>query len=108
MNAGNCVGVVVATGGRAEFGKIALGVGEHQPQTEFQHGLKRFSFLLLQVALALTALIFLTNLLGRPFLVSLLFSPHNSCGHHAAAATRRRQDLLGGWKPDVGQKKSTG
>lgn len=73
--AGNCTGVVVATGGRAEFGRIALGLGEHQPQTEFQLGLKRFSFLLLQVAVALTTLIFIANLLlGRPLIDSLLFS----------------------------------
>ncbi|WP_315914957.1 magnesium-translocating P-type ATPase [Arthrobacter sp. lap29] len=75
VQAGSCTGVVVATGGRAEFGKIALGLGERQPQTEFQQGLKRFSFLLLQVAVVLTTLIFVANLLlGRPLLESLLFS----------------------------------
>ncbi|MFQ4149421.1 magnesium-translocating P-type ATPase [Arthrobacter sp. LAPM80] len=75
VQSGSCTGVVVATGGRAEFGKIALGLGEHQPQTEFQNGLKRFSFLLLQVAVGLTTLIFIANLLlGRPLLDSLLFS----------------------------------
>ncbi|MEO8222495.1 MAG: HAD-IC family P-type ATPase, partial [Specibacter sp.] len=75
VQSGSCTGVVVATGGRAEFGKIALGLGERQPQTEFQNGLKRFSFLLLQVAVALTTLIFIANLLlGRPLLDSLLFS----------------------------------
>ncbi|MGG5173072.1 magnesium-translocating P-type ATPase [Pseudarthrobacter sp. J1738] len=73
--AGSCTGVVVTTGGRAEFGKIAMGLGERQPQTEFQNGLKRFSFLLLQVAVGLTTLIFIANLLlGRPLLESLLFS----------------------------------
>lgn len=75
VQAGSCTGVVVATGGHAEFGKIALGLGERQPQTEFQNGLKRFSLLLLQVALGLTTLIFIANLfLGRPLLESLLFS----------------------------------
>lgn len=75
VQSGSCTGVVVATGGRAEFGKIALGLGEPPPQTEFQQGLKRFSFLLLQVAVALTSLIFIANLLlGRPLLDSLLFS----------------------------------
>ncbi|RAN76706.1 magnesium-translocating P-type ATPase [Bacillus sp. SRB_336] len=75
VQAGRCSGVVVATGGRAEFGRIALGLGERQPQTEFQNGLKRFSYLLLQVAVVLTALIFVANLLlGRPLLESLLFS----------------------------------
>jgi P-type Mg2+ transporter len=75
IQSGGCTGVVVATGGRAEFGRIALGLGERQPQTEFQLGLKRFSFLLLQVAVGLTSLIFIANLLlQRPFLESLLFS----------------------------------
>ncbi|MDR7161354.1 magnesium-translocating P-type ATPase [Arthrobacter sp. BE255] len=75
IQSGGCTGVVVATGGRAEFGRIALGLGERQPQTEFQLGLKRFSFLLLQVAVGLTSLIFIANLLlQRPLIESLLFS----------------------------------
>ncbi|KQR62369.1 magnesium-transporting ATPase [Arthrobacter sp. Leaf337] len=75
IQSGSCTGVVVATGGRAEFGRIALGLGERQPQTEFQLGLKRFSYLLLQVALVLTSLIFIANLLlQRPVIESLLFS----------------------------------
>ncbi|WP_231687187.1 magnesium-translocating P-type ATPase [Arthrobacter alpinus] len=75
IQSGSCTGVVVATGGRAEFGRIALGLGEHQPQTEFQLGLKHFSYLLLQVAVVLTTLIFIANLLlGRPLIDSLLFS----------------------------------
>jgi Mg2+-importing ATPase len=75
IQSGSCTGVVVATGGQAEFGRIALGLGERQPQTEFQLGLKKFSFLLLQVAVALTSLIFIANLLlQRPLIESLLFS----------------------------------
>jgi Mg2+-importing ATPase len=75
VQSGTGVGVVVATGGRAEFGRIALGLGERQPQTEFQRGLKRFSYLLLEVAIVLTTLIFIANLLlRRPPLDSLLFS----------------------------------
>jgi len=75
IQSGSCTGVVVATGGRAEFGRIALGLGEQQPQTAFQLGLRRFSFLLLEVAVVLTALIFVANLLlHRPLLESLLFS----------------------------------
>lgn len=72
---GSGIGVVVATGGRAEFGRIALGLGERQPETEFQAGLRRFSVLLLQVALVLTTFILVINLLlARPLLDSLLFS----------------------------------
>ncbi|MGO4192361.1 magnesium-translocating P-type ATPase [Arthrobacter sp. YAF17] len=75
IQGGSCTGVVVSTGGRAEFGRIALGLGERQPQTEFQLGLQRFSYLLLQVAVGLTSLIFIANLLlQRPVIESLLFS----------------------------------
>jgi len=43
VRAGSGTGVVVATGRRAEFGRIAFGLGERQPETEFQVGLRRFS-----------------------------------------------------------------
>jgi Mg2+-importing ATPase len=75
IHSGSCMGIVVATGGRAEFGRIALGLSTRQPQTEFQQGLSRFSLLLLEIAVVLTALIFVANLLlHRPLLESLLFS----------------------------------
>ncbi|MGN6502809.1 MAG: magnesium-translocating P-type ATPase, partial [Pseudolysinimonas sp.] len=75
VQAGTAVGVVVDTGDRTEFGRIAAGLGGPQPQTEFQRGLGRFSVLLLEVALVLTTLIFIGNvLLQRPVLDSLLFS----------------------------------
>jgi len=75
VRAGSGQGVVVATGARAEFGRIAIDLGERHPETDFQLGLKKFSVLLLQVAIALTSLIFVTNLLlHRPLLQSLLFS----------------------------------
>ena len=61
VQAGSGTGVVVATGGQAEFGRIALGLGERQPETEFQAGLRKFSMLLVQVAGALTAAIFVIN-----------------------------------------------
>lgn len=72
---GSGLGVVVATGGRTRFGVIALGLGEREPETAFQLGLRRFSALLAQVAAALTASIFVVNLLlGRPIIDALLFS----------------------------------
>ncbi|MFG2697554.1 cation-transporting P-type ATPase [Kitasatospora sp. NPDC048407] len=74
VHAGSGTGVVVATGGRAEFGRIALGLGERQPETAFQVGLRRFSVLLLQVAAALTTGIFVINtVLHRPLLDAPLF-----------------------------------
>lgn len=75
VRSGAGTGVVVATGARAEFGRIAVGLGERQPETDFQAGLRHFSVLLLQVAVALTSLILVANLLlARPLLQSLLFS----------------------------------
>jgi Mg2+-importing ATPase len=72
---GRGTGVVVATGARAEFGRIAVGLGDRQPETDFQRGLRRFSLLLLYVAATLMTLIFLANVvLRRPLLDALLFS----------------------------------
>lgn len=43
VHAGSGTGVVAASGGGAESGRIALGPGEHQPDTGFQVGLRGFS-----------------------------------------------------------------
>ncbi len=75
VSAGEGIGVVYATGRDAEFGRIAAGLGERQPETDFQVGLRKFSYLLLQVAIALTVLILVSNLLLRkPVIDSVLFS----------------------------------
>ena len=72
---GSADAVVVATGSRTQFGAIALGLGEQQPQTEFQAGLSRFSLLLARVGGALSLTIFVVNLiLGRPLIDAVLFS----------------------------------
>ena len=75
VSEGSGQGVVTATGAAAQFGKIALGLGERQAETAFQLGLRKFSFLLVQVAAVLTVAIFVINvLLHRPVLDALLFS----------------------------------
>ena len=75
VRAGSGTGVVVATGGDAEFGRIAVGLGQQQPETEFQAGLRKFSMLLVQVAGVLTGAIFVINVaLHKPVLDALLFS----------------------------------
>lgn len=75
VQSGSATGVVVTTGLQTVFGRIAGGLDTQQPQTEFQRGLGRFSVFLLEVAIALTTLIFIANLLlHRPFLESLMFS----------------------------------
>ncbi|MFN8073050.1 MAG: magnesium-translocating P-type ATPase [Mycobacterium sp.] len=75
VSAGSATAVVYATGLQAQFGRIAAGLGERQPETDFQIGLRRFSYLLLKVALTLTVLILVTNLLlRRPVIDAVLFS----------------------------------
>ncbi len=75
VHAGSGRGVVVATGGSTEFGKIATGLTAHQVETGFQAGLRKFSLLLVYVAAALTTSIFVINVvLHKPILDALLFS----------------------------------
>ncbi|HYM50849.1 MAG TPA: magnesium-translocating P-type ATPase [Candidatus Limnocylindrales bacterium] len=69
-------GVVLQTGSRTVFGRIALRLGEHQPETAFQRGLRSFSMLLVWVTAVLAGGIFIANwlLLHRPILESALFA----------------------------------
>jgi Mg2+-importing ATPase len=75
VNAGSARALVVSTGPRTEFGKIAAGLNTGQVDTEFQVGLRRFSLLLVYVAGSLTTSIFIINVaLHKPILDALLFS----------------------------------
>ncbi|HEX7262733.1 MAG TPA: magnesium-translocating P-type ATPase, partial [Candidatus Dormibacteraeota bacterium] len=75
VRGGSGSGVVLQTGARTAFGKIALRLGERQPETVFQRGLRSFSILLVRVTAVLAGGIFVANsLLGRPILESALFS----------------------------------
>jgi Mg2+-importing ATPase len=75
VQAGRGRGVVVATGGRTEFGAIATGLQSRPVDTGFQIGLRRFSMLLVWVAVILTATIITVSLLlHRPLLEAVLFA----------------------------------
>jgi len=75
VSSGEASGIVYATGTDAQFGRIAAGLAQREPETDFQIGLRRFSYLLLRVALVLTAVIVVTNiLLHRPLIDSALFA----------------------------------
>jgi Mg2+-importing ATPase len=75
VRSGTARGVVVRTGSRTAFGRIAKGLGERSPETAFQRGLREFSKLLIWVTAALTVSIFVINtLLRRPLLDAALFS----------------------------------
>ncbi|MBI3647732.1 MAG: magnesium-translocating P-type ATPase [Actinobacteria bacterium] len=67
--------VVVSTGSRTEFGKIAASLAERHPETAFQRGLRDFGTLLVRVTAVLVAGIFVVNLLiGRRLIDAVLFS----------------------------------
>jgi P-type Mg2+ transporter len=75
VRGGSGTGIVLQTGSRTAFGKIAVRLGERQPETVFQRGLRSFSILLVRVTAILAGGIFVANsLLGRPLLESALFS----------------------------------
>ena len=75
VHQGSARAVVVGTGSSTEFGKIAVGLSERQPDTAFQVGLKSFSALLVRVAAVLTISIFVINVaFSRPLIDALLFS----------------------------------
>ena len=75
VHAGLGTGVVVATGTRTEFGRIARDLQTSPPQTAFQIGLRRFSLLLVTIATGVSSAVFAVNLLlGRSVIDSLLFS----------------------------------
>ena len=72
---GSGVGVVAQTGAGTVFGRIALRLGERQPQTAFQLGLRDFSLMLVIVTTILAGTILVINLLlGHGALDSILFA----------------------------------
>jgi Mg2+-importing ATPase len=75
VHSGGGSGVVVQTGARTAFGAIALRLGDRQPQTAFQLGLRSFSLLLVRVTAALAVTILVVNVaIGRSLLGSILFA----------------------------------
>ncbi|MCI0455000.1 MAG: magnesium-translocating P-type ATPase, partial [Candidatus Dadabacteria bacterium] len=72
---GNTVAVVVHTGRETEFGKVSERLRLRPPETEFERGVKRFGYFLMEVTLILVIAIFAVNVyLDRPVLDSFQFS----------------------------------
>lgn len=72
---GNAQAVVVATAKATEFGRVAGRLAERRPPTEFEIGIKRFGYFLMEVTLILVIAIFAINsYFGRPILDSFMFS----------------------------------
>jgi P-type Mg2+ transporter len=72
---GSAQAVVVGTGKQTEFGKVSERLQLRPPETEFERGLSKFGYFLMEVTLILVVLIFVANVyLKRPVLESFLFS----------------------------------
>ncbi len=67
--------LVIFTGVNTEFGKVSDHLKLKPPETEFEHGIRRFGYFLGEVTLILVVIIFAINVyLHRPVLESFLFS----------------------------------
>jgi Mg2+-importing ATPase len=67
--------VVVCTGTETEFGKISERLKLRPPETEFELGVRRFGYFLMEITMLLVISIFAINAyMARPVLESLLFS----------------------------------
>ena len=72
---GTGAGIVTRTGANTEFGKIAGALGNKEPETNFQLGLKDFSIYLLRIAMLIILVVVIGNLyLKRPLIESLLYA----------------------------------
>jgi P-type Mg2+ transporter len=72
---GSAQAVVVGTGKQTEFGKVSERLKLRPPETEFERGLSKFGYFLMEVTLILVVMIFVANVyLKRPVLESFLFS----------------------------------
>lgn len=72
---GTAKAIVIYTGKQAEFGKISEKLKLRPQETEFEHGIRQFGYLLLEVTLLLVIAVFAINVFfHRPVLESFLFS----------------------------------
>ena len=66
---------MVHTGKLTEFGKVSESLAMRPPMTEFERGVRRFGYFLMEVTLILILLIFAGNVfLHRPVMDSFLFA----------------------------------
>jgi P-type Mg2+ transporter len=72
---GNATALVVLTGKETEFGKVSERLKLRPQETDFERGIRRFGYFLMEVTLVLVVAIFAINVyLTRPVLDSFLFS----------------------------------
>lgn len=67
--------LVMKTGLQTEFGKISAGLQSRAPETDFEKGIRKFGYMLMEITLILVFVIFAINVfLHKPVLDSFLFS----------------------------------
>jgi Mg2+-importing ATPase len=67
--------VAVTTGKKTKFGEVSQQLKFRPPETEFEHGIRKFGYFLMEVTLVLVIVIFAINVyLARPMLEAFLFS----------------------------------
>ncbi|MCV9927032.1 magnesium-translocating P-type ATPase [Flavobacterium sp. LS1R49] len=72
---GKATALVMATAKLTEFGKISTNLQLKAPETDFETGIRKFGYLLMEVTLILVIIIFGVNVfLHKPVLDSFLFS----------------------------------
>ncbi len=72
---GSARALVITTGTQTEFGKVSERLRLRPPETDFERGIRRFGYFLMEVTLVLVIAIFAINVyLARPVLDSFLFS----------------------------------
>ena len=72
---GTAKALVIKTGANTELGKISDRLRHKAPETEFERGVRRFGYFLMEITLMLVISILVINVyFGRPVLESFLFS----------------------------------
>ncbi|WAC08551.1 MAG: magnesium-translocating P-type ATPase [Thermodesulfobacteriota bacterium] len=72
---GSAKALIIRTGRETEFGKVSERLKLRPQETDFERGIRRFGFFLMEVTLVLVVAIFAINVyLARPVLDSFLFS----------------------------------
>ncbi|HEX6043614.1 MAG TPA: magnesium-translocating P-type ATPase, partial [Pyrinomonadaceae bacterium] len=72
---GSARAVIVSTGPSTEFGRVSEHLTLQPPESEFEHGVRQFGYLLTKVTLILVLVIFgITVFLKRPVIDSFLFA----------------------------------
>lgn len=72
---GSAVAVVSATGSRTAFGDIVARLAQRPPKTEFERGIRHFSYLIMQTVLFLILFVFFVSVVfHHPLFESVLFA----------------------------------